>query len=234
MRLHTQTALATEALLFSFVYLSCPCPCPCLCPCPFPALSLSSLPCLVIESSFFAPFVHHVCSKVNHSMRTPKHWLWVMHDSCIMLHRPWWANANQYIPKKKWPLSIWHVRDCDCIDTTGQNARATKPRSTPHPMQSTSWSTPYAPKSRSFMSPLRRQGAGVQRSPSKRVSMRPISRHVPLVSKSASSSILFASVQCLPYMSTHLAQHPASCSPLSMSMGLGGPFAPDVPPLPVE
>lgn len=36
------------------------------------------------------------------------------------------------------------------------------------------------------------------------------------------------------YMSTHLAQHPASCSPLSISMGLGGPFAPEMPPLPVE
>jgi hypothetical protein len=34
------------------------------------------------------------------------------------------------------------------------------------------------------------------------------------------------------YMITHFEQQPASCSPLSMSMGLGGPLAPELPPPP--
>jgi len=35
-------------------------------------------------------------------------------------------------------------------------------------------------------------------------------------------------------MMTHLEQQPGSFSPSSMSMGLGGPFMPELPPLPVE
>lgn len=164
------------------------------------------------------------------------------HASCIMLHRPvGYSQADTLQTKTR----LAGIDQCDisvpCVASMDQSRRIMRvqlnPGSTPpSDVVNVLVRTPLYPRSRSFMSPLAGKVQACSASPIKGyLCVRYLAMfHWSQKKNCASSSTPYVFSCFLPYMSTHLAQHPASCSPLSISMGLGGPFAPEVPPLPVE